>query len=979
MKNKTLILVIVLLCSIICMIALVGCNPPISTITPPPEGGGQSGNIEPTLPSGNEQEENTKPTQPEEKKIPVNVYIDGRVSEIIYANATTGRITPPEKPQDITTNPNSEKYFYGWFTDSNFQTPYTYDTTFDGRQNLYGKWITVYTSSYKYTVDKGVATITGYNRSNDTVLVIPAYINSFPVKSISSDAFKDRTQLRTVILCNGIETVSGFIGCNSITTVILPESVTTIGDSAFQKCDSLTDLDFISSSVTSLGSQAFRGCSGFTNIKLPNSVLSIGFYTFAECSSITNIEIPSSVTSIGAHAFDKCSSISKFDIPNSVTNIGYGAFSNCSSLVSMKIPDGVTKIDTSTFENCSSLTSIEIPSSVKEIGYTYYGGAFSGCSSLTNVTFGDDSQLTSIGYGTFSGCSSLESIEIPSGVTEINSFAFSDCSSLESIEIPSGITYLSDSIFSNCSNIIIISIPNKVTSISSSAFKGCSKLKSIEVPSSVEYIGKGTFSGCSSLESMVLPFVGGGKIYEAGATLFGYIFGVSMYTGGVSTNQYYDKSKYYTFYIPSSLKSVKITGGNVSFGAFSGCSNLEMIEIPSNVTRIEGYAFYNCSSLTNIEIPRNLTYISDATFKNCSSLKSIEIPSSVETISKGAFSGCSDLESMTLPFVGGGRASSYGVQDIGLFGYIFGNGSYTGGEKTEQFYAAYESAIFYIPSNLKQVIVSGGSLYRAFYNCSNLTDIEILEGVTIINDYAFSGCSSLTRIVMPSSVTRIGFNAFDDCSSLTGVYISDIASWCAINFGNAYANPLYNAKNLYLNNQLVTDLVIPNYVTSIGDYAFKGCSSLENITVDINNAKYKSEGNCIIEKETNVLILGCKNSVIPNYVTSIGSFAFDGCSSLTSITIPSSITSIGDCAFDGCSSLTSIEIPSSVTSIGKWAFEYCSSLTSVVIPSSVTSIGWYAFYGCNKLIIFCEAKSKPSGWDNSWNPSNCQVIWGYEG
>ena len=189
--------------------------------------------------------------------------------------------------------------------------------------------------------------------------------------------------------------------------------------------------------------------------------------------------------------------------------------------------------------------------------------------------------------------------------------------------------------------------------------------------------------------------------------------------------------------------------------------------------------------------------------------------------------------------------------------------------------------------------------------------------------------------------------AFDGCSNLKNVYINDISSWVLIKFSSLESNPLYYARNLYLNNELVQDLTIPEGVTSIGNYAFYGCSSLTNIE-------------------------------IPSSVKIIGDWVFRGCSSLISIEIPSSVKIIGDWAFSNCSSLTNIEIPSSVTSIGEYAFYGCSSLTNIEIPSSVTSIGSFAFENCSSLTIYCEVSSKPSGWYNNWNYSNCQVVWNYK-
>ena len=200
----------------------------------------------------------------------------------------------------------------------------------------------------------------------------------------------------------------------------------------------------------------------------------------------------------------------------------------------------------------------------------------------------------------------------------------------------------------------------------------------------------------------------------------------------------------------------------------------------------------------------------------------------------------------------------------------------------------------------------------AFRECTGLTSVTIPNSVTSIGEFVFQNCTSLTSVAIGNSVTNIEWCTFYGCSKLTAVHISDLAAWCRIAFDDSFANPLSYAHNLYLNGTLITDLVIPDGVTSIKHFAFRGCSSLTSIT-------------------------------IPNSVTSIGRSAFSSCSSLNSITIPNSVTSIGYAAFSDCSSLTSITIPNSVTSIEDYAFSNCSSLTSVTIPNSVTSIGKNAF------------------------------------
>ena len=230
----------------------------------------------------------------------------------------------------------------------------------------------------------------------------------------------------------------------------------------------------------------------------------------------------------------------------------------------------------------------------------------------------------------------------------------------------------------------------------------------------------------------------------------------------------------------------------------------------------------------------------------------------------------------------------------------------------------------------------------AFFYCDGLTSITIGNSVTSIGDDAFRQCSGLTSVTIPNSVTSIGNSAFSDCYGLKKVIVKDIAAWCGIKFDDSFSNPLLYAQHIYSDEDTeITNLIIPNSVTSIGERAFVGCSGLTSVTIPNSVTSIGSSAFSYCSGLTSV--------TIPNSVTSIGNYAFNGCHGLTSVTIPNSVTSIGSSAFQYCFGLTSVIIPNSVTSIGSSAFSYCKGLTSVIIPNSVTSIGDCAFQHCSGL------------------------------
>ena len=886
-----------------------------------------------------------------------------------------------------------------------------------GNQAFYGC-----SSLTSITIPNSVTTI-GYNAFNGSNI-------KNVTASLDVISNMPKSSLQTINITSGT-TIENFAfqNCYNLISITLPDSITSIGASAFDGCSKLKSIE-IPNSVSSISYTAFYGCNSLTDITVDESNQSYkslnGILYNKNGSSIlcypagktaTSFTIPSSVKTIGSSAFFGCRSLTSVTIPNSVTSIESAAFNNCSGITSLIIPNSVTTIDSSAFNNCSGITSITIPNSVTSIG----NSAFQNCTSLASVNYlGTIEKWSGIlfeGYSSnplyyakklYLNGTPLTNLVIPNTVTEIKDYAFYNCTAITSVIIPDSVTSIGNSAFNGCTNIKTAKIPSLAvsllpkislttveitsgTSIGASAFSGCSKLTSVVIPDSVISIGLGAFSGCSSLESITIPFVGGSRKTSSNTYQYplGYIFGTNSYTGGKATTQYFygsstSETTSLTFYIPLSLKSVTVTGGNILYGAFYNCVSLASVVIGDGVTIIGNSAFQNCTLLESVTIGNGVTSIGSSAFRNCTSITSVNYLGTIEK-----WSGISFDEYYSNPL--------YYAKKLYLNGKLI----------TE----------LVIPSTATEI------KDYAFYNCTSITSVAIGDGVTKIGYSAFYRCDSLTSVTIPDSVTSIGNSAFSYCYNLVEVYnlsslnipvgfdnngsagrnakvvhtsldepsiLETVNGYIFMTWegkyylvgyaGNETALTLpdgYKGNNYeiyqyaFYERDDITKVTIPDSVTSIGYSAFYDCDSFTSIIIPNS---VTSIGDAAFE-----FCRSLASITIPNSVTSIGNAAFECCRSLASITIPNSITSIGNSAFEGCTSLTSVTIPDSVTLIDNYAFYDCSSLTSITIPDSVTSIGNAAFWFCDSLTIYCEATSKPSGWDSSWNPSNCPVLWGQTG
>ena len=432
---------------------------------------------------------------------------------------------------------------------------------------------------------------------------------------------------------------SAFYGCNSLTAVTIPKSVTTIGLDAFSYCGKLTSVtvakestwidsrDNCNAIIETATNKLLIGCK---NTTIPSSVTSIGNHAFYGCSSMTSITIPNSVTSIGNHAFYGCSSMTSITIPNSVAGFGDYAFSYCTNLTSVTLESN-SIVSESRDEN-SSMKSV-FGEQVK----TYVIG----------------NEVTSIGENAFYECTSLTSVTIGNSVTSIGGYAFSNCSGLTSVTVAKESTWIDsrdncNAIIETATNKLLIgckntTIPSSVTSIGNYAFYGCSSMTSITIPNSVAGFGDYAFYDCTSLTSITIP----NSVTSIGSNTFSKCTNLTSVT--LESNSIVSESRDEN----SSMKSVfgeqvktYVIGNEVTrIGnyAFKGCKSLTSITIGNSVTSIGGYAFSNCSGLTSVTIPNSVTSIGWGAFSNCSSLTSVTIGNSVTSIGLFAFDYCTRL------------------------------------------------------------------------------------------------------------------------------------------------------------------------------------------------------------------------------------------------------------------------------------------------------------------------------------------------
>ena len=739
-----------------------------------------------------------------------------------------------------------------------------------------------------------------------------------------------------------------FSGCKTLEKISIPTEMNVIGDSAFAGCNALKELNFdarevyyssiysnspfynlpsleivnIGEKVQNLPDGFVYGCTGIKSISIPDSVTYIGEYAFAGCSNLTEIRIPEKVTFIGEKAFNGCNSITRLKyeaISGSYGGTGSSSpFYNLSSLESIEIGENVTSLPNSFIYGCQKINYINIPNSVETIN----DYAFCNCTNLFYAIIGEG--VTKVGKYSFNG-TALKHVFYRGDETKKEAMSINSDRCLTEATWHNSVSTETE-LFSDITTVPATCVDSGYTKYTCAICSGQFNGKTTPVNPSAHHYVDGVCVYCSFKQpfDITINSFNSVKIDNAGDIVrFRFVPEKS------STYYFYSDSKSDTYgYIYNGSFNTLATnddGGNgsnfcVSYSMTAGTVYYLGARLYSSSATgdfsVSITEDYNASMAHDFEqTVMQASCISDGRIKklckNCGYITDEKTEESFgHSFADGVCTICDCPEGLE---VTKNNADELVIRD------------YTG-----------SASNLVIPSSICGFsVVSIGD--NAFSDCDSLTSITIPDGVMSIGNDAFYNCSSLTSITIPDGVTSIGNEAFYNCSSLTSIVIPDSVT----SIGN----------HAFSDCSSLISITIPNSVISICYRAFSGCENLANIAVDENNQVYDSRNNCnaIIEKSTNTLISGCKNSVIPNSVTSIDNYAFSGCDSLTSIVIPDSVTSIGNYAFSGCDSLTSITIPDSVMSIGDYAFYSCDSLTSITIPDSVTSIGDSVFSWCESI------------------------------
>ncbi|MDE6523550.1 MAG: leucine-rich repeat protein [Muribaculaceae bacterium] len=801
------------------------------------------------------------------------------------------------------------------------------------------------------------------------------------VSSIGTYAFWDCDGLQSVVIPNSVTTVKAysFMNCTNLRSIGFPNSVIQLGTGVFKNCENLRSVT-IGNSVTNLGKNIFENCNELIKVAYPNNltlelppqeatdpdkILEFAYdpneciyedefiygpekkeILFAPSEIQGTYIVPETVITIGDRAFSRCENLKSVEIGRSLGTIKKHAFSRCKNLMSLKIyseippnmhddsfndlydkitifvPDiavaayvstnwnlftcirthennlyvrayseddidyFLNPIDNTAIVMGAESDDIYIPERLtimdesdldKPIRYSIIGIGYKAFENkqIKSLNIHTKCNLKIIGDYAFKG-SAISSIDNLASVETIGKYAFAECQQLSEVTFKEGLKEINSHAFYNCDNLLSVSLPASLAAIGEYAFAECSILSEATLADGLREINSHAFYRCRNLLTITLP----ASLATIGENSFGYCTKLASVSIPDATTTIGNRA----FESCSSLKEVTLPEGLKKLGSKSFAnSGLTSIFVPGSVKEIESEAFYECSNLSSATLSEGLEILGSRSFSYCG-LKTVSIPSSLKVIEERAFYACKSLSLVNFE------------EGLNLI-------------KADAFsYTAIDS--INIPSSVKEISD------RAF-SSTELTKIELHEGLEIIGTHAFCGDGKNDSLYIPSTVKTIYDKAFE-LYKPSKINISDLAAWCRIDFFSISSNPLSLCGKLYLNGEELTTLNIPEEIEVIKPYTFYGFTSLQEVN-------------------------------FPSGLNTIGSASFCGSINLTSLSLPDSIETIGDSAFSGCDNLSSISFGNGLKTIMKHAFSGCNKLSSISLCDGLKTIENYSFYKCENL------------------------------